>query len=257
MLMLEKSVLDKLRDYAVTDEDKAAEQVSAAVKEMRDELNVDGTIDDYLKKRTAVDISEQALRRLLENKDAEWIEKSGIYDKLNAAGINFSGWRELVVTSGGNKEAATGSGGDVSLPALERVLNDLSLLLENVEHDNNSSVSSRISDSLDVISREINAGVAEANGRIDELAERFKSMDSHSRDIKHEWILMQDIVQELCQPLTVIHCTIDMLMEGKMSVMSDEGKSMLNLAHDASIRVRELAVKLIKVCGLPASLSPL
>ncbi|MCK5528366.1 MAG: hypothetical protein KAI74_01670 [Kiritimatiellae bacterium] len=257
LLMMEKSVLDKLHDFAAgaSDED-LPEQVTTCMGNMRDELKVDGVVSDYAKRQKSVNTSEMELLKLLKNKDAAWIKESGLHDKLNDGGMDESEWNKMVVQSGITSDSSHDVLGD-STSTLERVLTDLSKLLDDFDGEETGvDEKQRVVESLEQVSKEVDAVVEHTNDKINDLAIGLKDSADKDSSTKHEWALVQEIVQELCQPLSVISCAVDMLVGDYFGTLPPDSKPALELASESSERMKNLADRLVEVCGVPSSLLP-
>jgi hypothetical protein len=68
--------------------------------------------------------------------------------------------------------------------------------------------------------------------------------------------MVTEIVQELCQPLTVINCTIEMLNGDTFGKIPEAGRQPLSIAGDCASRMKKLADRLVEVCGVPDALDP-
>jgi hypothetical protein len=69
-------------------------------------------------------------------------------------------------------------------------------------------------------------------------------------------VLLAEVVQELCQPLAVINCSIDMIKSKHLGEVSNAQLEMLDLASTSGERVRLLVDKLLELSGLPRTLTP-
>ena len=69
-------------------------------------------------------------------------------------------------------------------------------------------------------------------------------------------VLLAEIVQELCQPLSVINCSIEMIKSSHLGAVSDSQLEILNLASTSGDRVKLLVDKLLELSGLPTTMTP-
>ncbi len=255
LLMMEQSVLGKLHDFAAGDDLEVQEQVSTCLGNMRDELKVDGIVSDFLKKKKYLDASKKELGKLLEGKDTTWVQESGLRDKLTTGGIEDREWCKLVVQSEDKSHRSESSPvegvADMS-DTLGKVLNDLSMLLEHFDTNSDPVMEQKVVESLELVSSEIDSVVDKTHEKINKLSVDLNNSSSN----KHEWNLVKEIVQELCQPLSVISCTVDMLIGGMLGKLPRVCIPALELAADSSLRMKDLADRLVDVCGVPESLIP-
>ncbi len=257
LLMMEKSVIDKLHDFAAGGDEELKEEVSTCLGNMRDELKVDGIVSDYLKSQKSLDSNEQQLVKLLKNKDANWVKESGLQGKLLDGGIDGGEWNKLIVQADSLSPKKAEVGGGDTTSTLERVLSDLSKLLDDFDGKSGAETEQRVTESLAMVSKEVAGVVSQTHEKMDKLAAKLK-VASKDKDtsFEYEWSLVQEIVQEICQPLAVISCTVDMLLGNYLGDLPSNSKPALELAADSSVRVKELADRLVDICGVPASLVP-
>lgn len=268
LVMLEKSILDRLRDFAGDASATAEDEITAAVEEMRDEVNVEGLAGDYLRRRKAAEATERKLLGLMKAKDPQWIEDVGLQETLIEGGLGSSGWQQLATQSGmaaGSGGAAQSAVGGDTVSMLALVLNELTSLMDEREAaDSGEATDRRVRDVLEKVNSEVDAVVRRAGSRIDTLAEEVAaSADDDEGDAearaagkKKTLAAVSEIVQELCQPLTVINCTIEMLNGDNFGQIPEAGKQPLSIAGECASRMRHLADRLVEVCGVPDTLAP-
>ncbi len=63
--------------------------------------------------------------------------------------------------------------------------------------------------------------------------------------------ILAEIGQELCQPLAVINCSVDMIRDGTLGEITDMQTDMLNAAADSGEKLKLLIDKLIAIAGVP------
>ena len=68
--------------------------------------------------------------------------------------------------------------------------------------------------------------------------------------------MLAEIGQEICQPLAVIKCSLDMILSKALGEISAMQKEMLDLAVESGSRVEMLANKLIEISGMPKGTKP-
>lgn len=272
MVVLEKEVLERLRTFAGDAVDGVTEQVAKEVQAIRDEINMDNLISDYLRRRKAVEDSQKKLVKLMQSKDPEWIAEVGLQESLLEGGLDVSDWRQLALASGAGTGTGGAAGGGAATQAgqagvnmLALVLNELTELMEKTSPDRRSeSEQQQVDQALNTIGREVNATIERTEQKIDELAAGMDpgelgppSVPSTARPrSQHDWALVAEIVQEICQPLTVINCTIDMLGNDRFGEVPEAGRQPLNMVQECTARMHDLAERLVEVCGVPVSLVP-
>jgi len=67
---------------------------------------------------------------------------------------------------------------------------------------------------------------------------------------------LAEIVQEICQPLSVIHCSVSMMMSGSLGAVNAAQSEMLTMADQSSDKIRKLVNSIMRIAGVPTSLTP-
>ena len=86
----------------------------------------------------------------------------------------------------------------------------------------------------------------------DELKEK-QSRILTKRDVLR---ILAEIVQELFQPLSVVNCSIDMIVSKALGEITDSQVDMLKLAREGTTRIQVLIDDLNKISGLPETKTP-
>ena len=68
--------------------------------------------------------------------------------------------------------------------------------------------------------------------------------------------MLIEVSQELCQPLAVIKCSIEMIMTRRLGEIPERQQSMLEMISDSTLRLNALINGLMEISGVPDSLSP-
>ncbi len=108
LLLLEKEVLDRMREMSMDWTDDDLQAIVDATQEMTDELKIDSLADEY--------ISTKKINKNMEKHILDYIESVGIDNvdilkqKLSAKGMDMSDWKELVVKSGSGAGIGAGAG---------------------------------------------------------------------------------------------------------------------------------------------------
>jgi len=262
---LEEQILAWLRSRA--EEGGAGDEaaVSEAVAAIRDDIEIESLVEDYLKKRSAVEANETRILRYMKTRGADGGNLSGLEKRLVSSGLTISAWHELMIKSGVG-DAETGGG----VSAVDR----LATLLEEVRQaagggEGDAAGADRISAVLDGIGKEL-ARVVERTERkiaglkqeIEEADEAEKAGDASAAggvaklSRKRLMTLLSEIVQELYQPLTVVMCVVDGMRGEAFGKMTPQQIELLTTACEGGLRLDHLVKKLADICGYPVSLSP-
>lgn len=263
MLLLEKGILDRLHALSDGSQGEFDDQVHSEVEEMVDEVEIDALTDEYMKKRLAIEKSEQRLMRYMKKKGPEELEAAGLREKLSEAGLNQEGWKELVVKSGaeGAGGGSGGEGGDIGMLSL--LLTQLTDLMDTAE-----ATPEKLDQQVEGIDKEVE-NIAEGTGsKIKELAQKIETErenlqhpEKHStEELKKNHAdmmeLLAEIVQELCQPVAATNCAVGMLLSGHIGDISEVQRHMLDVAHRCGERLDTLLSRLVEIVGLPEGLTP-
>ncbi len=126
--VLEKELLDRLRSYGQGDpEDEIV--IEGAASELREGLQVDDAVTDYIKRRSALEASESKLQRVANSLGVERLEELGVPAALLDGGVPPSGWRKLVVQSAPRGGSASGH------EDLASMLDSLASLVDRLESE--------------------------------------------------------------------------------------------------------------------------
>ncbi|MCK5851199.1 MAG: hypothetical protein KAH23_09815 [Kiritimatiellae bacterium] len=250
LAVLEKNMLDKLRAHAGENYEQAAAEVAAAADAMQDEIKIDSITSEYLKKRAAAEQSEERILRMMKARGTENLDDVALKEKLLAGGLGGGDWQKLVVESGIQDMSAGAAGSDMGM--LASVLEQFTTVMENIQDLPDPQAADEKADAtIEKVKDEVNSALATTEAKIKKLA---KAKDDSS--VENMLGLLPEIVQELCQPLSVINCTIDMLSGQSFGTISESGLKMLELATDSGGRLQSLINRLAGICGMPDSLSP-
>lgn len=239
----------------------------------------------YIKKKGAESIEESDLKsRLVDN----GLDMDDWNELLVKSGVG-----EFSSQTPG-EGAGLGLGGDDGMGGGLGALGDLAKLLEKVENDagptgskpsaeqeaggkesatdseknGRSTVMLRVpeevlEEDLHAIQDEVNRIILRTEKRIEKLVEEVegtgKDKDADSSappklSRKRLFEILAEIGQELCQPLAVINCSVDMLRSGSLGEMTKVQLEMLDMAIGSSDKMRQLIDKLIAIAGVPDEL---
>ena len=254
LAVLEKSVLERLRAVAGEDYQQAAEELSEAAETLQDEVKMDAVTSEFLKKQAAAEASEARIIRMMKSKGLDNLGEAGLKERLMEGGLTESGWQKLVVESGMSDGDVPNTGADTGSDAgmLAGVLEQFTTLMESVKDmPDLGSDSSEVDNSLEEIKTQVDGAIDKTDRKIDKLAEA-----KEKKSVGNMLELLPEIVQELCQPLSVINCTIDMARARSFGEMSNNGLNMFELAADSGKRLQKLIDRLADICGMPDTMGP-
>ena len=252
------------------------EILSDAVEAMSDELKMDALAAEYLKKRKAIESSEARILRYIRNKGRDDVVGSDLERKLHDGGLEGANWRELLVRSG---VAGTGNaGGEVaSAAAVAALSSKLSLIASNLKRTGKSAddeTAGELTNALKDAAVDVDALVTDTNRKIQDIIEEYKADEVEEGEIgdtnavagsgrekprmsrKELYEHLSEIGQEICQPLSVINCSISMITSGRLGDTTNTQDDMLTLASENTDKLKALADNLMEITGVPDSLEP-
>jgi len=279
LLMLEKELLDRLRSAGLAE--TLLNAVSDSIRELESDVAVDALASEYLKKRQALDTAENRVTRYLRRSERQDPEAGeALKNKLLGGGLNMEGWRQLAIHSGiqpGGGEpmrpdaagggAAGGSGDMPGAQVLLMLLSRLEMLLDpKGKSADPGETRSELKKVAAGIAQEVDAVTTRVNERITQMASVIQGLNAAgdqsepARKKRADRIsvfeILAEIIQELCQPLSVVKCSVDLLLNKTLGEVSEEQSEILNLVAGSSMRLQRLVEKLRDLCGNPASLTP-
>jgi len=268
LLLLEKQVLEKLSGMAADVDESALALVHDTAAELRDEIEIDALAAEYMKKRQSMEANEKRIVRFLRAKGGDSAQEDDLRQRLTTAGLAPEGWRELLVKSGApagesaGGGAGSGSGGGIS--SLETV-GRLALLLTGIERlclATEASADGVASTGMKQAMAEVNAEVGRiadnAERKISELERQRVRGESEAETWSREkfFAVLSEIGQELCQPLSVIQCSIAIIRNGQAGGLTDMQTEMSDLALASGRRIETLVNRLTAISGMPKTTKP-
>jgi hypothetical protein len=272
LMLVEREILEKMRSMS-EGVDFDSEFFSEAIEEMEDEIKIDSLATEYMKKRTAIDSNEKKLLRFIKTKGLDRIEDTDLKDRLFEGGLDAAGWRELLVKSGAEGRGGGGGAGGVGLPGggLEAV-GHLAVLLHQMESSieqsrQGSGGVSGLDKVAEGVHKEIQGIVAKTEKKIFDLVDDMQKENAaeaagqpvpEGRRMSRKRLMeiLAEIAQELCQPLAVINCSVDMIRSGSLGEVAAAQVEMLSLASESGAKLQQLINKLMQISGVPETRSP-
>lgn len=275
LVMLEREMLDTLRAMSGEGSLDMMSSVSEAIRDIRDEVEIEDLADDYIKKRRAMEQSEERVLRYMRSKGLEGVVDGDLKQRLTGDGLDHSAYQDLVHKSGAHSGLAAQAPGvpGSEFSALQHIavlLSRLQNIVDNVGTSVGDEESTKLVETA-VSMQQAVATAAEGTERkiqqlADEIEEEKKAEESGepepepgapprmSRGRMLE--ILAEIVQELCQPLSVINCTLQMMLSGKLGDVTESQTAMIKLAQESSDRIKMLTDSLRRISGEPETLSP-
>lgn len=280
LLLLEKNILDKLRAMAGAALD--VEPVEEAFEDMRNDLAIDALATEYMKKRTAVEgAEEKILKHMRRSAGRGGDAEAALQERLLEEGLTPEGWQQLQIRSGAAAEAkhpsaaapapglggtGPGPGGGIGLEGVQMLamlLTQLDSMLDPAAASGGGELAAEVVKDIDA---HVDRVVEQTERQLEEFAGVIQSMagaaetsePQRQRDLSRKRLLeiLAEVIQELCQPLSVINCTIEMVATKRLGELNVDQEEMLKLSASSGERLKHLVEKLREICGNPESRSP-
>ena len=272
---LEEQVEAKLKETPETAAEADAAIIKETLEEMTTELAVDSLASEYMKKRKGIETAETKILKFLKKSG---LDEHGITEelkqKLLESGLTPDGWQELLTKSVTAAASATRrareSGGDEA-----KVLNDMlahvgELLDPSRLGPDGQLPAEELAKTVEQVSQQVltvTAGTEQKMAALEQKIVEFMQpppaglsaaararRDAEAR--KALFAMLAEIVQELCQPLSVVSSTVDMLRGGYLGAVTQTQVEMLALASSSAERIKHLVDKLTEIAGFPAGTKP-
>lgn len=270
---IEESVRDLLKEAGV-DVDEESDVLADAVEGMLDELRMDALAAENLKKRKAIETSEKRILRYIRNRGRDGVVGSDLERKLHEGGLGGSNWRELLVRSG---VAGTGGENVENAAAVAALSSKLSVIESDLQRSGKGAGkedAGELTNALKSVAVDVDALVTNTNRKIQDIIEEYKAEESAAGEEagavgvaqeaqgrkrmsrKQLYEHLAEIGQEICQPLSVINCSLSMITSGRLGGISNSQEDMLKLAAENTEKLKSLADNLMEVTGVPDALEP-
>ena len=270
---VETDVAERLQHLGADIE--AVEMLASRVKELIEELAVDGLVAQYMKLRGEVFVKEGKLKRHIQRAARRGEPERELKSRLVAMGLPAAILENLAANGGAPGAAAAGAGTGTAPAAGENAaapsaiplpatlpatpLTDLLRQLQNT-----APGAGALPGLVDSILAEMNKTLQQTALRAEAQMETLKRIvmipagrpDNADLSRRQLLMLMAELGQELRQPLTVVTGAIDMLIGNYFGPVADAQKPILEMAAESSRNLDELISRMIRISGMPTSLSP-
>ncbi len=272
MLLLEKTVVEKIRNAVGEAQPEVDEQVLSALREMEEERQVDILAARYAEQQKKLTKAETDILRYAREHGEERAR-----ELLDAADVPENEWRRLMVRSrttsfgrgsggggkgdgsGGSGSGNGGGGGGSGAGSSEAVdMGALAIVLDKLENimQFDETPPALVSALVD----EARTGIADVKAQVeiqvDELEEEIELLKAEEKDTlagqtSRADILLQisQLALKLAQPLTVINASIEAAIQQASNPSLQ--KELLDLARESGVTLKELMERLTQLVGYP------
>ncbi len=250
LLLLEESMLEKMRNLAGDACPELDRQIVQAVREMDETLGFELAARQYAEHRQAIKQNKEQLQAYLKTHAPEAAE-----ELLQDSGLSETDWQNIVV---GSNSAKHGTGG----PDIAGGLNTLATVFEKLETlmQSEDRTEHQVHDLVEQANENIGDTFDSTREKLDTLSKQLKEEDTgtiggEGRTMSRKELLssISEVAQELKQPLTAINASLEMMLDGYVGEVSNEQRELIDLAHNSSQHLRYLMNQLINIVGLPAN----
>jgi hypothetical protein len=271
LLVLEKALLDRLRDMA-GGAAMDTTPLEEAFEEAQNDLAADSLASDYMKKRAAMEAAEKKVVRFLKrNAGKDGAAEAALHERLLEEGLKPGEWKQLQVsvkppardgTAGGGSGIGAGNG-----PGMEMLVNllaemDTVLLSQKGDAEERRQKIEEIAEKIDrqagAVADSVEKHLDDMAAVVDGLTYAVENHDQQQREMSRRRLLevLAEVVQELFQPLSVINAAVEMLLARHLGAINEEQAALLRLSNSNGQRLAHLADRLRSICGNPAGRTP-
>jgi hypothetical protein len=249
LLLLEESMLDKMRNIAGESDPEVDRQIVQAIREMDENLGFELSANQYMEHRDAIEENRQHMQDYVRSKGV------GVAEELiSNTDFPASEWQRIVV---GNAKAGSGSGGELPIAAglntLANVFEKLESLMKSDETDG-----SQVKDLLGQANDNLDGTVDSTKEKLEVLSKQLEdtgTIGGQATSMSRKELLsnIAEIAQELMQPLTAINASLEMMLGGYVGEVNPEQHTLLDLANNSGAHLTFLMKELIEIVGCPTN----
>ena len=263
---LEREVLGLIGVSRTEDHEGCTKALKVFVAEMQEDLQIDVLAVEYAKRLKAIGQTEKRLARYLKMHGANALQDGELGERLREEGVGPEQWGALLAAHGLKDTVAVAAAGILNplLVQMERAAGDLAAQPEAAQREVLTrvlgEVQSQVGELVERTAQKIRK-VTEtilADEKIVAVVEaEAKKKGQGLRMTRKELLeMLAEVVQELCQPLAVITCSIDMIQGKMLGAVSDAQLEMLKLVAESTAKLQSLVDGLQKIAGVPETMTP-
>ena len=250
LLLLEESMLDRMRDLTGEPDPELDRKIVQAIQEMDESLNFEIAAMQYMEHRDAAELNLQELQSFIKSKGADTAE-----DLLSDSEFPQDEWHKIIVesrNSGGGEHGQIASG-----------LNSLATVFEKLEGlmKSDSTDESRVKELLGQATENLDDTIFSTKEKLELLSQQLNeetgdgTVGGQGKNMAREDLLaaLSEVAQELMQPLTAINASLEMMLQGYVGEVTTEQQDMLSLASNSGEHLTFLMNMLINIVGCPTN----
>ena len=263
---LEKDLDSVIREAISPVDDETMAPISSAIDAMTDELAIDALASEYLRKRKLIENSEKRVLRYMARRGEE-IDESELKAKLIEGGLPEENWDMLMLSSGIKPVPDATDALAEGIPGFKHLKEMLGQLVDGFKDldPDDEDAHARLKALIGQVEERLEQLVKNTRRRMQDLSIHVAAEESsptvgeseaRSQSRRELLALIAEIVQELCQPLSVIQCTIEVLLTEQIERISTTERHILDLASSSTQRLGTLIQELFSIVGHPDDLVP-
>lgn len=243
-----------------------SEAVTATIEELTEAINIDAMAADYARKLKAIRTSEERLLKFMGRRGLNRVATSGLSARLEESGCERTDWQALLGRSGLIDGEVTAT--PLEETPLGRLATRVRETTERLESADDEQAAVEWAHALEAMDDAVAAVLSKTADRIEALrqeAEQPEVVDAKTGQAAQKerglssakrMKILGEIVQEICQPLSVIQSCLFMMKGKQLGEMSESQNSMLGVVSDGVARILKLVDGLRDVTAEPKALSP-
>lgn len=250
LLLLGKNVLRDVKDLGRPTDPGAEAAISMVIKQMLGEIEINAIASEYAKKHASFAKAEKDLVRQIKDMGVEEAIESGLGKQLSENGVTAGDWRMLLV-----KAAESAAPGGISeIVALLTKLDEM-ISAGKSDADTISAATSQVNKLAGTLASKTGQKIEVLGKQIQQYSEEPDEA-KRKLSMKALLILLAEILQELCQPITVMSGVIQMTTSGHLGPVNAQQKEMFVMAEESGEIAKQLLDRLIVVVGVPKGMAP-
>ena len=235
------------------------EGIRSTIGKTVDTLMTESLVYEYTRQRHSLRENEKRLVRFLETKEEGELDLEFLRQKALQMGLSEADIQSLLRQGGlANSADALTRGGEIAALIMQvegalphgpgQTLDQERMVGILKEVETQVSV---LMEATEVKMRHLEEQLQTAKASIQD-----KGALSDSGEHAETMRVLAEITQELCQPLSVVNCSIDMVKDERLGPLETSQSDMLALASTSGQRLLTLITKLGEITGMPSTLHP-
>ncbi len=249
LLLLEESMLEKMRNIAGESDPEIDRKIVQAIREMDENLGFELAATQYMGHRDAIEENKQKMQDYVHANGENRAE-----DLISNTDFPVSEWHRIVV----NSERTRPESGET--PPIAEGLNTLATVFEKLESlmKSDETDGRQVKDLLGLANDNLDDTLCSTREKLGVLSKQLDdtgTIGGHGKEMSRKELLssIAEISQELMQPLTAISASLEMMVGGYVGELNDEQHSMLSIANNSGEHLTFLMKELIEIVGCPTN----